>query len=318
MRPAEPSDIPAIHELVRRSEVHDAIPFITTIDEIQQLFEASSLNAELDTRVVEDGGRIVAFGHIWHQPSGVRQERAYLDGMVDPEYRRRGLGTRLIGWQLDRARTLLEAYDHDLPRYIRVEALEWLDNHHLYEAVGFEPVRWNQDMVRPLTDIPPAAEIPGIVIVPWSDEHREAARQVNNAAFADHWGSTPKSVEAWNERILDFGTRLDLSFLALAGDEPVGLVINGHFAGDQAVTGRLDGWIETLAVLAGWRKRGVATALIQRSLEAFQAEGFSHAMIGVDSDNPTGASRLYQNLGFEVNHRTITREIEVTPPPTAQ
>ncbi len=284
---------------------------MTPIEEIEEVFEASWLDAELDTRVIEEAARLVAFGYIWHEPSGVRLERAYLDGTVDPDHRRRGIGTRLIGWQMQRARSVLESYGHDLPRFMRVEAFDWLDSHHLYAASGFEPVRWMQEMVRSLGQIPARAAIPGITIVPWSDRHSEPARRVSNAAFADHWGSTPKSAETWKERIAGFGCRLDLSFLAMAGDEPVGLVLNGHYEGDEAVTGRVDGWIDLLAVLGEFRKRGVASALIQRSLEAFRAEGFSHAMIGVDSDNPTGASRLYQKLGFEVTHRTITREIEV-------
>jgi len=34
-------------------------------------------------------------------------------------------------------------------------------------------------------------------------------------------------------------------------------------------------------------------------------------MIGVDADSPTGAARLYRNLGFTTERRSITHQIEV-------
>jgi len=65
--------------------------------------------------------------------------------------------------------------------------------------------------------------------------------------------------------------------------------------------------------LAGqaWRGRGVASALVVRSLQAFEAAGLSHAALGVDGDNPTGAAHLYRSLGFEPHRRSVTYEIAV-------
>jgi ribosomal protein S18 acetylase RimI-like enzyme len=55
----------------------------------------------------------------------------------------------------------------------------------------------------------------------------------------------------------------------------------------------------------------VASALIAASLKTFATAGFTHAMLGVDADNPTGAHRLYKALGFERERRSITHQIEV-------
>ncbi|CAN5783590.1 hypothetical protein BH23ACT5_BH23ACT5_08590 [soil metagenome] len=79
------------------------------------------------------------------------------------------------------------------------------------------------------------------------------------------------------------------------------------------MTGRVDGWIDHLGVVRDWRRKGLASALISASLGAFKSAGFSHAMIGVDRDNPTGASSLYRNLGFEPLHRTVTSELRIEP-----
>jgi hypothetical protein len=37
----------------------------------------------------------------------------------------------------------------------------------------------------------------------------------------------------------------------------------------------------------------------------------THASLGVDSDSPTGAAKLYRGLGFELSQRLITRQITI-------
>ena len=69
--------------------------------------------------------------------------------------------------------------------------------------------------------------------------------------------------------------------------------------------------IHNLGTLREWRKRGVASALITWSLHAFAQNGFTHAMLGVDADNPTSAAHLYRDLGFELERRSTTREVEL-------
>ncbi len=318
MRPLLATDVPALHALIRRSETADRIPIATTIDEVEELFETTSFDPARDGRVVEVGGAIVGYGRLWHIPSGVRLERVYLSGVVDPDHRKRGLGQKLLDWQIERATEILGRYDHDLPRFVRAQTYDWqTDVQSLYRRAGMTPVRWNEELLRDLGDIPSPLPPHGIRLAPWSEEHQEPARLVSNAAFADHWGSTPRSAESWDETVNEFGVRLDLSRVALAGDEVVGMVLNSHYPGDEAISGRRDGWIDQLGVLAGWRNRGVASALINASLEAFRQAGLTHAMIGVDGDNPTGASRLYRSLGFEVSHRSVTYQLEVPALPSS-
>lgn len=105
--------------------------------------------------------------------------------------------------------------------------------------------------------------------------------------------------------------RLDQSWVAVVDGRVVGFCLNSHYPQDEEVTGRRDGWIDFLGVLREWRRRGVAAALIARSIESFREARYTHAMIGVDSASPTGASGLYSRLGFETQHVVITSEYEV-------
>ncbi len=312
MRPIEKSDVEALHRLVRTAETADGIPLATPIEEIQEQFDEPYFNPLEDGRVIEADGEIIAWGRIWHEPSGERQERAYLWGAVHPSHRRRGLGTELIQWQIERARQVLGSYAHDLPRFVRSDSFDWqTEVQSLFEREGMQAVRWDEELVRSLVEIPDPEVPDGIQIIAWDEDLSEEVRVVANTAFADHWGTTPRSPEGWEDRIRSHASRLDLSWIAMAGGQVVGYTLSSHYPSDEAVTGRLEGWVSHLGVLSDWRKKGIASSLINHSLESFRNAGFSHAMIGVDSDNPSGASRLYRGLGFEMLHRMVTHELEV-------
>jgi ribosomal protein S18 acetylase RimI-like enzyme len=63
------------------------------------------------------------------------------------------------------------------------------------------------------------------------------------------------------------------------------------------------GWLEHISVRRPWRKRGLAGALIADSLQALKARGLTEGALGVDAENPSGALRLYESLGFR-RHQT--------------
>ena len=88
----------------------------------------------------------------------------------------------------------------------------------------------------------------------------------------------------------------------------MGLSLNAHFKEHEEVINRREGWIEILGVKPAFRGRGVATALVQTSINAFIASGFTHAALNVDSESQTGALGLYESLGFEPFKGTITHE----------
>ncbi len=311
LAPLTREDLERVHALVRRSEVASGTPIATPLEEIADLFANPHFDPAEDARLVELDGELAGWSCLYHSPSGVGQERAFALGHVDPAARGRGVGTRLLAWATVRATARLRGYGNGLPLYLRVDAYTWQeDAQALFAAAGFAPVRWHEELARDLTE-GAIRDVDGVRIIPYERRFDEECRRVSNAAFADHWGSTPRGAEAWAHGLGETGTRLDLSFLAIADDAVVGFTVNGHYPGDTEVTGRVDGWIGSLGVLREYRQRGIASALIERSCAAFAAARFSHAMLGVDTDNPTGAARLYRALGFETLHTAVTYEREL-------
>ena len=266
-----------------------------------------------DTRLAELDGRLAGYAYTYHLPSDVREERCFVFGQVDPEFRRRGVGSGLLMWAIERSAQQLRSTGRDLPRYIRTEAYEYVDGAHaLFAGLGMQPVRYTDELLRPLCGLIPIPVIEGARIIAWPEGRDEEIRLAKNAAFADHWGSTPTSAELWHQMVRGFGSRPDLSFIALDDDDRViAHCLNKRFEADDDLIGRRDAWIDNLGTLAHWRGRGVASALIAHSLHAFTAAGLSHASIGVDSANPTGAARLYQSLGFEPEQRSIVHQLTV-------
>ena len=315
LHPATSADVAVIHALVRRAEVHDREPLVTAIEEIHEMLEDPHFDRLEDVRLAYVDDQPVGWGRIWHHPSGERLERAYLFGTVDPGRRGEGIGRVIFAWQLDRARKVLGSYDHDLPRFVMTSAWDWLtDAQRLYERFGFQAVRWFDELLRPLDPPLLMSEVDGVDIELWRPDRSDEVRLLHNRAFADHWGSGAVDPAAWAKRLTGYGTRLDLSVIALVGNEVVGYSANEVYPEDEGLLGRRDGWIGTLAVDRDQRGKGIASALIAASLDLFRGAGLTHASIGVDADSPTGAHRLYHRLGFELEKRSVTHQLEVPPP----
>ena len=67
---------------------------------------------------------------------------------------------------------------------------------------------------------------------------------------------------------------------------------------------RRRGWTEGISVRRPFRRRGRAKALIARSLRLQKEAGMTESGLGVDSENLSGATRVYEDCGFRVVKKT--------------
>jgi mycothiol synthase len=79
------------------------------------------------------------------------------------------------------------------------------------------------------------------------------------------------------------------------------------------------GWVDNLGVRKPWRRQGLGMALLRHAAHVFRSQGISRMALGVDSENPTGASRLYERAGMHIaqrhaTYRKVLREGEVLYP----
>ncbi|MFE0148043.1 GNAT family N-acetyltransferase [Nonomuraea sp. NPDC059007] len=298
---------------------------IQAVDQDGENYGAEDLTESLTSPLVDlaegtlaarDGDRLVAFAFLPIRQTAPEVHRMGLWAGVHPEHRRTGLGTRVLDWAVEAAPRLHERAYPGRPLELQLHSRDtqvWAAK--LFESRGFAQARWFFQMERDLaTEIesrPPAA---GLRLTTWTPDRDAGALNVRNEAFSGHWGTTPHTPASWKEKITC--TRAFVpegSFLALDGDEVVGILITHYFAADTAVTGVREAWIQIIGTLAPWRGKGVASALISHALTELRSQGYGRAGLSVDADNGTGALGVYERSGFTVVQRTSAYTRMLTP-----
>jgi mycothiol synthase len=275
-----------------------------TADELHEQW--SEIPLETDSWVAEADGRVVGVMHLCE-----RNGDTFIgDGYVHPDFRGRGIGRVLVGAVEARVRERLE---HEPPSGRAVLHLAHLVGDdtaaELLALEGFHRVRSFFRMVIDLPDEPPEPIWPaGLELRPLDVERDgRAIHATDVAAFSQEWGYHVRPYDEWYEKV--FGTpRLDLSLpvVAWANDAVAGFSLcYPKRMGDW-------GWIGVLGVAPTWRRQGLGLALLQESFRRIRATGETVAALGVDSENPTGATRLYERAGMRSLWQADVWEKEIT------
>ena len=271
-----------------------------------------------DAMLGELDGRVVAVGRVdWvdNRDGRSRDYRSY--GTVDPDFHGRGCGTALLSALEERLTEIAASHSHDREAVLMSFAPAGRPSEALLRANGYAPVRWFIDMVRPTLDgivEPPMPD--GIELRPVTPDQHETIWQANREAFRDHWGGSDESLEQLQRILADPDTDTSLWLTAWDGDEVAGGVWNEIRPAENTALGLRRGWLNSVYTRRPWRKRGLAGALIGRSLTLLRERGMTSAILGVDADNPTGANQLYASAGFEVHDRFVALRKPMEGPPT--
>ena len=75
---------------------------------------------------------------------------------------------------------------------------------------------------------------------------------------------------------------------------------------ENALKNRKEGWIAILGTRRGYRRQGLARAMLRQGLHQLQAAGMETALLGVDTQNPNQAMGLYESAGFTVKETHMT------------
>jgi mycothiol synthase len=176
----------------------------------------------------------------------------------------------------------------------------------VFEAAGWRPIRHSFQMRIELdANVPEPTWPEGLTLRNLRPGEEERLYEANMDAFADHWDFRRQGIEDWRSYTVDHhGFDPTLYWLVGDGDEIAGFSINSwHSSGDPQF-----GWIGILGVRPPWRRRGLATALLQHSFRDFRSRGATRVGLGVDGENTTGAVRLYERAGMQVARRNDTYE----------
>ncbi|WP_456824266.1 N-acetyltransferase family protein [Cellulomonas sp. P5_E12] len=313
-RPLTRDDVAALTRLLGAVEEADGAPYRTSAEEIDEEFDGDWKDPARDTLAgVDADGVIRAYARANQPPGDVRVVRAFLDGAVDPLWRGQGIGRQVLAWEVARGRQLLAASGKELPGRLAAFTDDGAEaTVRLLRAGGFTAARFYAEMRRPLDVELPVIEVPdGLSIVPWSAELDDPVRLAHNEAFADHWGSEPRTAQDWAQGRSMFAPAWSFVAVDDATGEVAGYLVSGRYEHDWPVIGYKAGYTELLGVRRAWRGRRLAPALLATVMAAYRADGMDMAELGVDTANQSGAHRLYEGLGYAVFHSSTMFSIEL-------
>jgi len=224
----------------------------------------------------------------------------------------------LLAWAEERARDVTRPARPDLRTSFALQALEKDDERRRgYERAGFSTVRAMHRMRIDFTAPPTPSAWPADLTARTFDPERDlkAMCAASEEAFRDHWGRVPWSLEEeernWLEWMRWQGDAFDpsLSTLAWNGDEVAGFALGRpHLPLDRA-----RGIVASLAVRPAWRKKGLGSALLRNALGEFYRRGCRSVELLVDSENRSGALRLYERAGMHAFRTQLVYEKELRP-----
>ena len=304
-----PDDYPLMNAIANAIRAAEGDDFYTTDEQFQKFYEnLSGCDATTDVAIAEIDGRIVGYGR-----AATHQE---LDGtriyeiipFVDPAVAGEEVFEAMLA--AVEARAMAIAADHP-PGDKLLETFggdQAPERDALLQAAGYAPVRYFYSMVRPSVEDLPDAPLPeGLEIRDVLPEQMPAIWAAAQEAFRDHWGYTP-ATDAEYQLFLTDPVMTDTSLWRIAwdGDEVAGQVRSYINAEENARHGRLRGYTEHISVGRPWRRRGLARALIAASFPLLRARGMTEAALGVDTENTSGALRVYERCGFRPISRSAT------------
>ncbi|MEX2548330.1 MAG: GNAT family N-acetyltransferase [Chloroflexota bacterium] len=310
LRPyAGESDIPAIVNIVNRALEHDGVPFRTSVPDLtaRHRHPSEMFDAARDVTIAEVDGEPVAYSDRSWVDTTLESFREYrVDGAVLPEWLRRGIGTALLAENERLSRELATTHSTDRPRIFGSWTSDRQEGAHaLLRRAGFQQVRWFFEMTRPLNEPIPDIPLPdGIEVRPVTPEMVRQIWHADVEAFQDHWGGFDSSDQSFKRWLEEPSFDPSLWVIAYDGDEVAGGVVNGIDAEENAALGVKRAWLQSVFTRRQWRRRGLAKALIARSLVAIRERGLDTGILGVDADNPSGALGLYEGIGFGVAERS--------------
>jgi mycothiol synthase len=286
-------DLESVAALLREDEEHltQRTSLLSANDLREWLSRTELAN---DSWLYEDDDELAAIGWVDGVPGS---DVTFGAGIVHPRWKGRGIGIELLHRSERRARERGAKRMHQVALAPDIRARD------LITSRGYGEIRRFYDMAIEQTEPPPPVELPVETV---REEELRAFHAALDEAFEDHWEhhSTPFE-EWWGRHSRNPNLDLSLWFLIRDGDEIAAVTRNeGNRNGG--------GYIGAIGVRRPWRGKGYAKALLLHSFRVFHERGMPRVTLGVDAQNATGATHLYESVGMHVELENVVFEKALT------
>jgi len=297
------TDLPALVELIRAADEANGEEMVVSLDRLRVRYaNMTRIDPSRDVVLGFVGERLVAHSLIEWADTAYGERHFNSLGDVHPDWRRRGIGTAMA--KRNEAR-LVELAAGQVFEGTPVLTTWFQDGDigaaALARARGYQRVRVYHHMLRPSLDdidVPPVPS--GIEVRPLTRDLLPAYWDALCEAFRDHFGAWDDSASAYQSWVDSPLFDLRLQIVAFDGTE---IAAGIHAAVDPVENhehGYLRGWTEPIFTRRPWRRRGLASALLGRTLLALREQGMEGAQLHVDAENAHAAMSLYERHRFRV------------------
>jgi mycothiol synthase len=301
------ADFPGIVAIITGCNEADGLEDTTTVEWLARNYERlPNCDPYRDVLLVEVNGEPAGYGRVWwlQEKSGTR--RYYQSALLLPLWRGRGIRRAMARHNERRLREIAAGHPQDGERFLDVWAQEgetdWTE---VLQSEGYQAVRSRFDMVRRRLESIPDLPVPeGFEIRLLRPEHHRLLLDALNEAFQENWGFF-EYTEEWLANV-QASSLLDPALWQVAWhrDQIAGAALAFIYKPENKAHNRSRGYVEIIGVRPPWRQRGLARALLARSLQALRAQGMREAALSTDAQYGHGALHLYESMGFEKVKRT--------------
>ena len=291
-RPA-PEDAGAVITIINECAIEDVGMAVYT--EEQLVGDPERLG---DFEAAMEGGRLVG---VLEFETHREAPEIYFEGFVARDARGRGVGTGLVERAEGRAASLAADTGQDVRLLTNVMTDEARS---LLEGRGFKRVHFEYAMWMDLSDETIRREVvEDVKVIPYvegRDDH--AMWQVMREGFGNDWEEErPTELEPWiQSHRSPPAYDPSLWYFAHVDGRVVGGIMGRSWWGAQHDVGH----VKNLAVLPSARRAGVGRSLLLHLARVFHGRGRTAMVLGVDSDNHTGARGFYERVGMRVRATT--------------
>jgi mycothiol synthase len=287
LRPVDPTaDVAAVSRVFTAYDIGDVGHTDHQVDWIVQAWKSAAFAGAW---LAERDGEAVGYLELEHKPRSHGVE-AFLP--VIPSERTTGLRAGLLEFAERRALELVPDLDW-------LRAVGTATDPSFVEAcraAGFEHIRTWWHMQRAI-DPPPAREpLPaGVTIAAAVGDDDAMLHAIVAEAFHGHFDTEPQTLDEWREENAEVLRDRERVLIARVDGEPAGV--------ETLLLPDGVGWIGELGVLARFRGRGIGRALLLEGFRVLAVRGATLVRLNVDSENETGATRLYASVGMHEHRR---------------
>jgi ribosomal protein S18 acetylase RimI-like enzyme len=306
------SDYQVILDLINASKGPDQVDRTDTLEDVTRNYKhLNNCDPYKDMLFAEVDDQPAAYGRVEWNINWEGKWVGFHLAFSDPDFRRKGIGSAMLRYfeehlhQIARDLMAEGVIEEDTPCFFESFAADTeIGKEALFKDAGYSPVRYSYSMVRPLTEPVTITPMPdGLEVRKVQPDQYRQVWEADQEAFRDHWGYIEGTERDYQRWLKDPLNDPDLWRVAWDGDQVVGMVLNFLNEEENEEYDRLRGWTENISVRKAWRRRGLARALLTRSLQMFKDMGMDHAALGVDTQNPNGALDLYQSVGFRMEKK---------------